>query len=210
MFQFLFVRFAIFFGCAGIFMNLFRGEMLEKSLHYYFLAPVRREVLVAGKYLSGLAAAFLLFGGSTLASLAILYGHFGADRARTLLFEGPGLQHAAGYLGVALLACAGYGAVFTVMGQKFSNPMFPAALVLVWEGLNPFLPAVLKKISIIFYLKSLMPMEASVRGPLAILVVNTDPMPAWISVAGLLAVSAAALVLACRKARNMEINYGTA
>ena len=43
----------IFFGCLGIFMNLFRGEVLDRSLHYYFLAPVRREVLVIGKYLAG-------------------------------------------------------------------------------------------------------------------------------------------------------------
>ena len=27
----------------GIFSNLFRGEMLEKTLHYYFLTPIRRE-----------------------------------------------------------------------------------------------------------------------------------------------------------------------
>jgi len=41
----------------GIFSNLFRGEMLEKTLHYYFLTPMRREMLVAGKYLAGLVVA---------------------------------------------------------------------------------------------------------------------------------------------------------
>src|SRR5437867_2885142 len=40
------LRTVVFFGCAWIFMNLFRGEIVDKSLHYYFLAPVRREVLV--------------------------------------------------------------------------------------------------------------------------------------------------------------------
>jgi ABC-type transport system involved in multi-copper enzyme maturation permease subunit len=208
-FQFLIIRFAIFLGCAGIFMNLFRGEMLEKSLHYYFLSPVRRDVLVAGKYLSGLAAAFALFGGSIAASLAFHYGHFGADRARSLLLDGPGLAQSAAYLGVTFLACVGYGAVFTIMGQVFKNPMIPAAMVLAWEGLNPFLPAILKKISIIFYLKSLMPVEAPVGGPLAILVVATDPLPPWIAVTGLLVLSAAALAVAAWKARRMEINYGT-
>src|SRR3954454_6057214 len=44
-FQFFYLRIAIFFGCVGIFMNLMRGEMLDKSLHYYLLAPVRREFL---------------------------------------------------------------------------------------------------------------------------------------------------------------------
>jgi hypothetical protein len=33
---------------------LFRGEIVEKSLHYYFLSPMRRELLVAGKFLAGL------------------------------------------------------------------------------------------------------------------------------------------------------------
>ena len=44
-FQFFFLRLAIFFGCVGVFTNLFRGEMLDKSLHFYLLTPVRREVL---------------------------------------------------------------------------------------------------------------------------------------------------------------------
>src|SRR5262245_48545219 len=36
-FQSYFLRLAIFFGCVGIFINLFRGEMLDKSLHFYLL-----------------------------------------------------------------------------------------------------------------------------------------------------------------------------
>ena len=39
----LILRTVVFFGCAWIFMNLFRGEMIDKSLHYYLLAPIRRE-----------------------------------------------------------------------------------------------------------------------------------------------------------------------
>ncbi|MEN2577350.1 hypothetical protein AAER51_17970, partial [Acinetobacter baumannii] len=50
----LILRTVIFFGCAWIFMNLFRGEIVDRSLHYYFLSAVRREVLITGKYLSGL------------------------------------------------------------------------------------------------------------------------------------------------------------
>src|ERR1700733_3997700 len=37
-FQMLDLRVMIFFGCLGIFMNLFRGEVLDRSLHFYFLA----------------------------------------------------------------------------------------------------------------------------------------------------------------------------
>src|ERR1043166_2082245 len=39
------MRTVVFFGSAWIFMNLFRGELVDRSLHYYFLSAVRREVL---------------------------------------------------------------------------------------------------------------------------------------------------------------------
>src|SRR5258708_37505960 len=32
-FQFFFLRLAVFFGCLGIFLNLFRGEVLDRSRH---------------------------------------------------------------------------------------------------------------------------------------------------------------------------------
>ena len=49
MFQVYFLRLGIFFGCLGIFSNLFRAEVLERTLHYYFMSPVRREVLAVSK-----------------------------------------------------------------------------------------------------------------------------------------------------------------
>src|SRR3979411_2639237 len=57
----LILRTVIFFGCAWIFMNLFRGEIVDRSLHYYFLSAVRRELLLAGKYFSGLVTSVILF-----------------------------------------------------------------------------------------------------------------------------------------------------
>src|SRR6266542_2275889 len=62
----LILRTVVFFGCAWIFMNLFRGEIVDRSLHFYFLTPVRREVLVVGKYLSGLVTSIILFTGTTV------------------------------------------------------------------------------------------------------------------------------------------------
>ncbi|HET7286025.1 MAG TPA: hypothetical protein VFI71_01100, partial [Pyrinomonadaceae bacterium] len=60
------MRTLVFFGSAWIFMNLFRGELVDRSLHYYFLSAVRREVLVVGKYISGLATSILLFTATTV------------------------------------------------------------------------------------------------------------------------------------------------
>ena len=207
LFLFFYLRATIFFGCMGIFSNLFRGEMLEKTLHYYFLTPLRREVLVAGKYLAGLAVALVLFVGSTAVAFLTLSRHFGPAWS-DYLYHGPGLSQLGSYMLVAALACVGYGAVFLMCGLFFRNPMIPAAVVFVWENLNPFLPALLKKISIIFYLKGLCPVEVPVPPPFSVMVVEADPTPAWIAIPGLLAVVAIILVYTAVSARQTEINYG--
>src|SRR5271165_2778061 len=158
-FQFFYLRLGIFFGCLGIFMNLFRSEVLDKSLHYYFLSPIRREVLMAGKFLAGLCAAILTYCLSTVLQFAALYAHFPLSTMQGYLWRNHGFQHLLAYVGVTALACIGYGSVFLTAGILVRNPIIPAAVLLVWEAINPFLPAVLKKFSVIYYLKSLCPIE---------------------------------------------------
>src|SRR4051794_2403949 len=111
MFMLYYLRAGIFFGCMGIFSNLFRAEMLEKTLHYYFLTPMRRELLVAGKYLAGLIVALTLFCGSTALCFLLIGKHFGPAWT-DYLFHGPGLHQLGQYVLVAALACIGYGSVF--------------------------------------------------------------------------------------------------
>jgi ABC-type transport system involved in multi-copper enzyme maturation permease subunit len=207
MFQFFYLRGAIFFGCVGIFANLFRAEMLEKTLHYYYLTPLRREVLVAGKYLAGAIMAVILFTGSAAAAFLMIGRHFGAAYTDYIM-HGPGLSQLVWYCVTVALACAGYGAVFLLCGFFFKNPVIPALVVYVWEGLNPFLPAVLKKISIIYYLKDLCPVEVPLPPPLNLVVVNTDPTPAWLAIPGLLAVTLLLLGYTAYSSRRGEISYG--
>src|ERR1043166_2317237 len=88
LFMFYYLRAGIFFGCMGIFSNLFRGEMLEKTLHYYFLTPMRREMLVAGKYLAGLVVALVVWIGSAGLSFLLIGRHFG-PRWSDYLWHGP-------------------------------------------------------------------------------------------------------------------------
>src|SRR5579863_6457381 len=112
LFQLFFLRLAVFFGCLGIFMNLFRGEVLDRSLHYYFLAPIRREVLLAGKFLAGVIATCLIFTSSTVLQIAGLYWSHGWRVFSDYLMNGNGLSHMADYLGATILACIGYGSIF--------------------------------------------------------------------------------------------------
>ena len=211
-FQLFYIRLAIFFGCVGVFMNLFRGEMIDKSLHFYLLAPIRREVLLVGKYLAGLLATVVIFGISTAVQLWALYGSLPAAQAAEF-WARSGASTLGAYMGVTVLACLGYGAVFITAGLIWRNPILPAAVLLVWEGANIFLPATLKKISIIHYLQSLCPIPASpsgdVSGALRLLVSITEPTAAPIAIGGLLAVTVAVLVLGAWRARRLEINYST-
>jgi ABC-type transport system involved in multi-copper enzyme maturation permease subunit len=212
-FQFFFIRLAIFFGCLGIFMNLFRGEMLDKSLHFYLLTPIRREVLVVGKYLAGLLAATIIFTVSTALQLISLLMQFDSNAISQYLYQNQGLSQIAAYLGVTVLACIGYGSIFLAAGLLFRNPIVPAAAVLIWEAANPVLPALLKKISVIYYLKSLCPVDVPVDPGMpalfVLLVSNPKPISSVIAVLGLLALSVAVLVTAAKWAKRLEINYTT-
>jgi hypothetical protein len=211
-FQFFYLRVAIFFGCVGIFSNLFRGEMMDKSLHYYMLAPVRREVLVAGKFLSGLTAAVVIFGGSTILQFPAIFWHHGRDLMNAYMFGGPGLSHLMSYVTAAVLACLGYGSLFLAAGVLFRNPLIPAALLLVWEGINGFLPALLKKFSVIYWLQSVCPIPLPIQPEkgniMQLLVIDADPAPAGMAILNLLLIAGFVIVWAAMRARTLEIAYG--
>lgn len=206
-FQFYYLRLAIFFGCVVIFMNLIRGEVIEKSLHYYLLSPVRREALIVGKYLSGVATTSIVFGCGALLAMFAMFAHFPSSALAEYVWTGPGLRMIAAYLGVTVLACIGYGAVFLMMGLLYRNPMIPAAVALVWESLNPFLPALLKKFSVIFYLQSLCPVDVPLEGPMAVFKVSANPTPPAIAIPGLLLLTTILVALASRRIRTLEISY---
>jgi ABC-type transport system involved in multi-copper enzyme maturation permease subunit len=212
-FQFFFLRLAVFFGCLGIFMNLFRGEVLDRSLHFYFLAPIRREVLVAGKFLAGLVATSVIFVTSELLQNVAFLWHLSPAARDLYLYHNHGLAHAASYLGITVLACVGYGAFFLVAGMLFRNPIIPTLVILIWEWINPFLPAVLKQISIIYYLKALCPVNIptppGMPAVFAMLISNPDPVSAPLALIGLLVVALVALYLSSLQVRRMEINYTT-
>jgi hypothetical protein len=201
----LILRTVIFFGCAWIFMNLFRGEIVDRSLHYYFLSAVRREVLIAGKYLSGLVTSVILFTTVTVVAMFLtFFAHFFSASVRFFL-DGAGMGQLVTYVVITVLACIGYGAFFMIVGLFFRNPIIPALVLYGWEWINFLLPPLLKKISVIHYLNSLVPVPLS-EGPFAVV---AEPTPGWISIPGLLIVTVLVLIAAGSRIRRMEIRYGS-
>jgi ABC-type transport system involved in multi-copper enzyme maturation permease subunit len=206
--QFYYIRLGIFFGCLGIFSRLIRGEMVERSLHLYLLAPVQREVLLLAKFASGVIGAVLLFGSAMVANFAIMYASYGSA-GYDYTFNGPGLGQIEAYLGVVVLGCIGYGAVFLLLSMIFRNPTPAAMLVLGWEAINPVMPSLLQKISVASYLKHLMPITVPGKGIFALLSVQTEPVSGWIATMGLLLLTSVVLAYSCVRIRTLEIRYTT-
>ena len=206
LYQAFILRIVIFLACVAIFGNLIRRETLDRSLHYYFLSPLRRELLVVAKYLTGLIVSCGLFGLTTALSFLLAYLPHESTAVSHFLFHGPGLGHLASYLLVTLLACVGYGAVFLFFGFFFKSPAMPALVVFGWEGIHFLLPPLLKEMSVIHYLQPLCPVPVS-EGPLAML--SDAPAP-WVSVVGLSTLALVLVAVSAWKIRRMEITYDEA
>ena len=123
----------------------------------------------------------------------------------------PGRTSAAGWRwrawradGVGLARCL-------AAGLLLRNPIIPAAVILLWESVNGFLPATLQKLSVFYYLQSLCPETAlpdEGSAFLRLLLAPAAPASKTLAVLGLLAVTALVLWVASRAVRRIEINYG--
>jgi hypothetical protein len=211
-FQYFYLRLAIFFGCLGIFMYLFRGEMSNRTLHFWFLAPARREVLLAGKFAAGLIAAALIFGGGAVLMLAAMIWPHDPVEVQSYLNAG-GMGHVFWYTAAAALGCVGYGSVFLAVGLYLRNPIIPAAVLLAWEGANGIFPHALQKMSVLYYVQSLCPVPAPMDNdaPTLIRLLAAPAAPASRpgAILGLLLLTAFVLWIASLAVRKMQINYGT-
>jgi ABC-type transport system involved in multi-copper enzyme maturation permease subunit len=161
--------------------------------------------LLVGKYISGLVTSVVLFVFTTVAAMLLLYVPHVYSQSMRFFGEGQGMAHLLTYAGITVLACIGYGAFFLVVGLFIRNPIIPALLLYGWEWLNFLLPPLLKKISVIHYLNSLVPIPIS-EGPFAVI---AEPTPAYIAIPSMLGVTIIVLVLAAYRIRHMEVRYGS-
>jgi ABC-2 family transporter protein len=204
--QLYYLRLGIFFACMGIFTWLFRGEMVERTLHYQFLVPVRKEVLVVGKFLAGAVISVALFETAVLACFYLTYSRLGST-GRSYVFDGPGLSQLGSYLLVTALACVGYGAMFLALSLLFKNPIIPGAILMGWEAVAPIFPSWAQRVSVTFYLKHLCPVKLPVDGPMAIFTIVAEPVSSFIAILGLLSLTVAILVISCFLIHRLEVTY---
>jgi ABC-type transport system involved in multi-copper enzyme maturation permease subunit len=202
-FQLFVLRFGIFFCCAVVFSQMMRGEVLEKTMHFYLLAPVRRVLIIVGKYIAGVVASVTLFGVCTAGTYVLLF--YPSVSFGEFFSSGNGIPHLARYMVVTMLACAGYGAVFMMTGLLFKNPGVPTAFLLGWESLSFALPATLQNFSLVHHLQGVLPVSID-QGLFAVL---TEPTAPIVSVPGILVVTAILLAISGWILGRAQITYGT-
>ena len=194
------LRLLLFFSCVAVFTRLVRGDLQEQVMHYYLLCPVRRDILLTGKYLAGVAAVGLCFMASVTASYLMFFQAGGANNLQQFVLMGVGKFHLGAYLGITLLACFGYGAVFLLFGMLFKNPIIPASGA--GTGVHK-LPAAggNEKFSVIFYLESLCPVPIKE----SVLSVAADPASWPVAILSLGLLSFVFLAISTWKFKKLQI-----
>jgi ABC-2 type transport system permease protein len=136
----------IFYGTA-----LIADEVDDKTITYLFVRPIPRSAVLVGKYLAYLITTVFV----VLPSVVILYllvvplGH-GA-----LAESFPALVKDLGLLGVGL---ASYGALFALIGAFFKYPLVTGLVFAFgWEQIALMLPGYLRRLTLAYYLQSLVP-----------------------------------------------------
>ncbi len=196
LFQFFTLRFAIFISAIAVFTQLFRGEVLEKTLHFYLLAPARREIVAVGKYAAGAVFMSAVFGASTVLTYITMHSFMAEPKP-------PLVLHLVSYLAATVLACVIYGAACLVVGLMFKNPAGPCTILLGWEGTSFLLPPIFQRFSAVHYIQALLPVSVD-RGPFAIV---TEPPSALYGVPLLLIVTAALIAIAGGIFRFTQVTY---
>jgi hypothetical protein len=204
LFQVFLLRSVLFLACVWVFMNLFRADLMDKSLHYFLLTPVRRWELLFGRFLAGTV---VVLGGFLLShSISFFLFHLGRDGGAltTLLTEHQGLLLLGSYNLMIILAVMGYGAICLILGLFFRNVMVSAALLYVWEWVHFLLPATLKKLSIIYYIKAFNPIPL----PEKAFALVADPIAKPWAFLQMLLFVCLLLALASWRITRMELKYG--
>ena len=148
---------------------LIREEIEDNTLPFLLTRPVSKPTVAVSKY-----------AGYVIATLALLLPPVVAAYAVTEAYAGSGLgtdaDVLAGFLAATALAAIAYGALFFFLSVAFRKPLTVGLLIgFVWESIVGSLPGSVPKLSLIYYLRSVLkdligvspPFETNVSAPLA-------------------------------------------
>jgi ABC-2 type transport system permease protein len=182
--QFLILVLALFYGSS-----ICTDDIEGRTLTYLTTRPVPKIHLLLGKYA---AVALLLIAfvitGLLLAFLFLYAGNLG---------DGAAWLRLAGSAGVLALGLLCYMALFTFAGTFLKKSvLFGLFFCFGWESVVQYFPGATQRLTVMHYLKSLLPVGTSGGGKLAFLLFRLEPTRPLAAVAVLLGLTAAFLAAA--------------
>lgn len=184
----------VFYGTA-----LIADEVDDKTITYLFVRPVPRGAVLAGKYLAYLVTTVFV----VLPSVVLLYLLVVPLGSGSLAASFPALVKDLALLGIGLAA---YGALFAFIGSSFKYPLVTGLLFAFgWEQLALVLPGYLRRLTIAYYLQSLVPHSMPQDGlGSALQALFRETPPIWESLLWLAGCVVVFIALAARTVERKE------
>jgi len=130
--------------------SLIREEIEDDTLPYLLTRPISKPAIVLYKYLGYVVAMLVLL----VPPVVVAYG---VTEAYTGSSFGADLDVLGAFLAVTVLGGLAYGALFTLLSVATRRPLFAGLLFgFVWEGVVGSIPGDVPKLSVIYYLRSIL------------------------------------------------------
>ena len=190
----LFLRIVVIFVTLVSATALVREEIEDNTLPFLLTRPVSRATLIVSKYAGYLVAALVMLLPPVLVAWGVTEAYQGTGTALDV-----GVL--SGFLVATALAVLAYGALFYFLSVAFQKPLMVGLLIgFVWESVVLIIPGSVPKLSLIFYLQSILVGAA----PALPIVGFSTEISLTVAVAVLVAFSIAMLVLAAFIFQSME------
>ena len=188
---------ALFYGTS-----ITAEEVENRTLSYLVTRPIPKTAIVLGKF----AAYVLLMFAMVAIGLALSYFILNAARLANPEIYWTFFR----YLGVLGLGIVAYTAFFTLLGTLLKRAIIVGLVFgFGWENVIQYFPGSTQKLSIVHYLKSLLPYTPPRGGGrgVALLLFRLEPTKPLVAVLMLAVIAAALLALACWLFRTKEFLY---
>lgn len=173
---------------------LIREEIDDGTLPFLLTRPVSKPTVALSKYAGYLVAALVFLLPPVVVAYAVTEAYAGAGL-------GADLDVLGGFLAATALGVLAYGALFYFLSVALRKPLMVGLLIgFLWESIAGLLPGNVPKLSLIYYLKSVLRGLVSV-GPLSGF---SRDVSAPLAAAILVAFSGVMLVLATFLFQGME------
>jgi ABC-type transport system involved in multi-copper enzyme maturation permease subunit len=185
---------ALYYGTA-----LVADEVEDKTITYLFTRPIPRGAVLLGKFLAYFVCTVMV----VLPSLMIVYFLMALSGSATLAATFPSLLKDLGLIVLGLLA---YGGLFAWIGAQFKRPLvYGLVFVFGWEQAAMVIPGYLRRLTVSYYLQSLVPHAVYGEGVLALLQSLVQNRASLVtSIAMLIAIGVAFVYLAMRVIARRE------